>query len=34
MRLEESAPLVAFRQKVATDEARAQYRRRSQVAEF
>jgi transposase len=34
MRLEESAPVVAFRQKMATDEARAQYRRRSQVAEF
>ena len=34
MRLEESALVVAFRQKIATDEARAQYRRRSQVAEF
>lgn len=34
MRLEESAPVVAFRKKMATDEARAQYRRRSQVAEF
>jgi transposase len=34
MRLEESAPVVAFRRKMATDEARAQYRRRSQVAEF
>jgi transposase len=34
MRLEESALVVAFRQKMATDEARAQYRRRSQVAEF
>jgi transposase len=34
MRLEESALLVAFRQKMATEEARAQYRRRSQVAEF
>lgn len=33
MRLEESAPVVAFRQKRAADEARAQYRRRSQVAE-
>jgi hypothetical protein len=34
MRLEESALVVAFRQKMATEEARAQYRRRSQVAEF
>ena len=34
MRLEESAPVVAFRQKMGTDEARSQYRRRSQVAEF
>jgi transposase len=34
MRLEESGTVLAFRQKMATDEARAQYRRRSQVAEF
>jgi transposase len=33
-RVEESAVVLAFRQKMATDEARAQYRRRSQVAEF
>src|SRR5271157_2819696 len=34
MPLEESAAVLAFRQKMATDEAQAQYRRRSQVAEF
>lgn len=34
MRLEESAAVLAFRKKMATDEAQAQYRRRSQVAEF
>lgn len=34
MRLEESGMVLAFRQKMATDEAKAQYRRRSQVAEF
>jgi hypothetical protein len=33
-RVEESAVVLAFRQKMATDKARAQYRRRSQVAEF
>lgn len=33
-RVEESAVVLAFRQKMTTDEARAQYRRRSQVAEF
>src|SRR5208283_1969796 len=33
-RLEESAVVLAYRQKMATDQARAQYRRRSQVAEF
>jgi transposase len=34
MRLEESAAVLAFRQKMATDGAQAQYRRRSRVAEF
>ena len=34
LRSEESATVVAFRQKMATDAARGQYRRRSQVAEF
>jgi transposase len=34
MRLEESATVVAFRQKMATEEARAQYRRRGRVVEF
>ncbi len=34
VRSEESAAVLAFRQKMATDEARAQYRRRSQVVEF
>ena len=34
VRSQESAVVLAFRQKMATDEARAQYRRRSQVAEF
>jgi len=34
VRGEESAVVLLFRQKMATDEARAQYRRRSQVAEF
>jgi hypothetical protein len=34
MRLEESALVVAFRKNMATEEARAQYRRRSQVAQF
>jgi Transposase DDE domain len=34
MRLEESKTVLAFRRKMATDEARVQYRRRSQVAEF
>ena len=33
VRSEESAVMLAFREKMATDEARAQYRRRSQVAE-
>ena len=34
MRLEESPPIVAFRQRMATEKARKQYRCRSQVAEF
>jgi len=34
MRLEESGAVLAFRQRMATDEARAQYRPRSRVAEF
>ena len=34
MRLEESKALLAFRRQIATNEARMQYRRRSQVAEF
>lgn len=34
VRSEESAAVLAFRKKMATDEAQAQYRRRSQVAEF
>ena len=34
VRSEESAVVLAFRQKMATAEAQAQYRRRSQVAEF
>jgi transposase len=34
VRREETAALVAFRAKMATAEAKAQYRRRSQIAEF
>jgi transposase len=34
MRFEESAAVIAFREKMATKEAQAQYHRRSQVAEF
>lgn len=34
MRLEESALVMAFRQKMATAEARQQYRRRGQIVEF
>ncbi len=34
MRLEESPAVLAFRQKMTTEEAQAQYRRRSRVAEF
>jgi len=34
MRLEESAMVMAFRQKMATPEARQQYRRRGRVVEF
>ena len=34
IRLEESAAVLAFRQKMASAEAQAHYRRRSQVAEF
>jgi transposase len=34
VRLEESAAVVAFRQKMGMEEARAQYRRRARVAEF
>jgi hypothetical protein len=34
MRLEESPPVVAFRRKMTTEEARKQYRQRSQIAEF
>lgn len=34
MRLEESAIVVAFRQKMATAEAQQQYRRRGQIVEF
>lgn len=34
MRVQESAAVVAFRQKMATPEAQAQYRRRSRVSEF
>lgn len=34
MRVQESAAVVAFRQKMATAEAQAQYRRRSRVSEF
>ena len=33
-RLEESAVVLAFRQKMASETAKTQYRRRSQVAEF
>ena len=34
VRSEETAAMVAFRAKMATEEAKAQYRRRSQIAEF
>jgi hypothetical protein len=34
MRLEESAMMMAFRQKMASDEAQQQYRRRGRIVEF
>ena len=34
MRLEESAMMMAFRQKMASEEAQQQYRRRGQTVEF
>ena len=34
LRLEESAAVLAFRQKMETEEARASYRRRGRVVEF